>query len=213
MSSRRNQRAWLRDAMRCDAMLCDAVAILMVDTRWIVWVCVCVCWSIPGFVGHALLVDLHARYGRNITLFSSSRTRRFTSPNWTFIPCDLTSISSLTSLLHTTRASSIFLSAASHFESTKTDAFNVNVKGTQSILQAIYNTGGTVKRLVYTSSTSVIFNGTDVENGLEDMPYPQMHEFPSYYSASKAEGEKLIISANGKNGLLTTAIRPSGMIG
>ena len=52
-----------------------------------------------------------------------------------------------------------------------------------------------------------------MEDGREDMEYPQPHQFPSYYSASKAEGEKLIMQANGKNGLYTTAIRPSGMIG
>jgi len=68
-----------------------------------------------------------------------------------------------------------------------------------------------VRKLVYTSSSSVVFSGGDLQNVDERLPYPQV-SFDAY-SGSKAKAEKIVLEANGKNGLLTVALRPAGIFG
>uniref|UniRef100_M4CU70 3-beta hydroxysteroid dehydrogenase/isomerase domain-containing protein n=1 Tax=Brassica campestris TaxID=3711 RepID=M4CU70_BRACM len=88
--------------------------------------------------------------------------------------------------------------------------YSVNVQGTKNVIDACVNTG--VKRLIYTSSPSVVFDGVHgILNGSESMAYPSKHN--DSYSATKAEGEALIMDANGCNGLLTCCIRPSSIFG
>ncbi|KAL4559064.1 hypothetical protein LXL04_031197 [Taraxacum kok-saghyz] len=88
--------------------------------------------------------------------------------------------------------------------------YSVNVHGTKNIIDAC--TVQKVKRLIYTSSPSVVFDGIHgVHNGVETMPYPATHN--DSYSSTKAEGEALVIKANGINGLLTCCIRPSSIFG
>jgi len=74
------------------------------------------------------------------------------------------------------------------------------------------STANNVPRFVYTSSVNVIFDGkTPIINGDEKVPYPT--EYPDPYGASKAEAEKLVIAANGKNGMVTCSLRPNGLYG
>jgi len=88
--------------------------------------------------------------------------------------------------------------------------YSVNVKGTKNVIDACIE--HKVKRLIYTSSPSVVFDGIHgIINGDESLPYPTKHV--DTYSATKAEGEALIIKSNGINGLLTCCIRPSSLFG
>ncbi|XP_010527061.1 PREDICTED: 3beta-hydroxysteroid-dehydrogenase/decarboxylase [Tarenaya hassleriana] len=88
--------------------------------------------------------------------------------------------------------------------------YSVNVEGTKNVIGACVEVG--VKRLIYTSSPSVVFDGVHgVLNADESMPYPPKHN--DSYSATKAEGEALVMKANGTNGLLTCSIRPSSIFG
>ncbi|KAG9146833.1 hypothetical protein Leryth_005146, partial [Lithospermum erythrorhizon] len=87
---------------------------------------------------------------------------------------------------------------------------SVNVLGTQNVIDGCIELK--VKRLIYTSSPSVVSDGKDgIFNGDESLCYPKKHN--DSYSATKAEGEKLVIKSNGKNGLLTCSIRPSSIFG
>ncbi|KAL6988087.1 3beta-hydroxysteroid-dehydrogenase/decarboxylase isoform 2 [Sarracenia purpurea var. burkii] len=87
---------------------------------------------------------------------------------------------------------------------------SVNVKGTRNVIDACIDLK--VKRLVYTSSPSVVFDGVHgIVNGDEALPYPTKHN--DSYSSTKAEGEVLVIKSNGINGLLTCCIRPSSIFG
>lgn len=87
---------------------------------------------------------------------------------------------------------------------------SVNVQGTKNVIEAC--TKLNVKRLIYTSSPSVVFDGIHgIYNGDESLPYPSKHN--DSYSETKAEGEALVIKANGINGLLTCCIRPSSIFG
>ncbi|KAI4376460.1 hypothetical protein MLD38_014219 [Melastoma candidum] len=87
---------------------------------------------------------------------------------------------------------------------------SVNVQGTKNVIDACVELK--VKRLIYTSSPSVVFDGVHgILNGDESLPYATKHI--DFYSATKAEGEALVIKSNGINGLLTCCIRPSSIFG
>ena len=79
----------------------------------------------------------------------------------------------------------------------------VNVLGTQSVIDACLS--NKVKKLIYTSSPSVVFGTEAINNGNEELPYPD--EYLTHYPASKAEGEKLVLQANSPD-LLTCSLRP-----
>lgn len=88
--------------------------------------------------------------------------------------------------------------------------YSVNVEGTKNVIDVCIECK--VKRLIYTSSPSVVFDGIHgIINGDESMPYPD--KLNDSYSETKAEGEKLVIKANGRDGLLTCCIRPSSIFG
>ncbi|CAK0781998.1 hypothetical protein CVIRNUC_005526 [Coccomyxa viridis] len=86
---------------------------------------------------------------------------------------------------------------------------DVNVRGTENIIAACESQG--VARLVYTSSASVVFDGRDLINVNEDAPYAARPI--DYYTETKVLGEKLVLAANGRGGLATVALRPSGIFG
>ncbi|KAL6207666.1 hypothetical protein ACLB2K_018621 [Fragaria x ananassa] len=87
---------------------------------------------------------------------------------------------------------------------------SVNVEGTKNVIDACVEQK--VKRLIYTSSPSVVFDGVhSIIDGDESLPYPPKHN--DTYSATKAQGEELVIKANGVKGLLTCCIRPSSIFG
>ncbi|KAL6766654.1 hypothetical protein ACKKBG_A36860 [Auxenochlorella protothecoides x Auxenochlorella symbiontica] len=85
----------------------------------------------------------------------------------------------------------------------------VNVQGTRSVVEACARHG--VSRLVYTSSASVVFDGSPLVKVDESTPYAARHM--DYYTGTKAQGEVAVLAANGRGGLRTLALRPSGIFG
>lgn len=83
------------------------------------------------------------------------------------------------------------------------DYYNINVRGTENVVDACRRNG--VDRLIFTSSPSVIFDGSDMEGVDESVPYPAKHR--THYSATKALGERAILSANDDD-LWTLVLRP-----
>ena len=81
--------------------------------------------------------------------------------------------------------------------------YRSNVIGTRNVIAACR--ANNISRLVYTSSPSVVFGGSDVEGGDESLPYPQRYE--AHYPRTKAEAEQLVLAAN-SDGLATVALRP-----
>ncbi|MCA9042233.1 MAG: NAD-dependent epimerase/dehydratase family protein [Planctomycetaceae bacterium] len=82
--------------------------------------------------------------------------------------------------------------------------YKVNVECTRELLQACQR--HQVSRFVYTSSPSVIYDGSPHEYSDETLPYPEQHL--GYYSHTKMLGEQSVLQANGVAGLNTAAIRP-----
>lgn len=79
-----------------------------------------------------------------------------------------------------------------------------NVLGTRNVVESCVGHG--VRRLVFTSSASVVFANRDQEGVDESAPYPG--RVTSVYARSKAEGERLVLEADGRNGLRTVSLRP-----
>lgn len=88
-------------------------------------------------------------------------------------------------------------------------SYAINVEGTKNILHAAENAGAT--RFVYTASNSVVIGGEPIENGDESLPYTE--RFNDLYTETKVVAEKWVLEQDGKNGLNTCSIRPSGIWG
>ncbi|THV05261.1 C-3 sterol dehydrogenase [Dendrothele bispora CBS 962.96] len=87
--------------------------------------------------------------------------------------------------------------------------WKVNVDGTKAVIAAAVECN--VRKLVYTSSAGVAFNGADLTDIDERLPPPEQPM--DAYNESKAKGEEAVIEANGKGNLLTVALRPAGIFG
>jgi sterol-4alpha-carboxylate 3-dehydrogenase (decarboxylating) len=85
----------------------------------------------------------------------------------------------------------------------------VNVEGTKAVIAAAQSLG--VAKLVYTSSAGTVFNGADIIDVDERLPFPEVHM--DAYNETKAKAEEMVLEANGKRGLLTVALRPAGIFG
>lgn len=85
------------------------------------------------------------------------------------------------------------------------DFFKTNVLGTKCIIEICKLKG--IKKLVFTSSPSVIFTGKDIEGANESIPYPDPSKYKAYYPKTKAIAEKIVLKANSSN-LATIALRP-----
>mgnify|MGYP002630772302 FL=1 len=104
----------------------------------------------------------------------------------------------------------------------------VNVHGTGNVVEACLR--NSITRLVFTSSASVVFDGSDLSGVDESKAYATRPM--DYYAATKIEAEKIVLAANGKEmkqakgagkkssksksfnkRLKTVALRPSGIFG
>lgn len=82
--------------------------------------------------------------------------------------------------------------------------YDINFVGTKNVVEGCK--AHNVHRLVYTSSPSVVFHESDLCGVDETYPYPARYK--SHYAETKAMAEKYVIASNGKEGLLTTVLRP-----
>lgn len=86
----------------------------------------------------------------------------------------------------------------------KDDFYNINVNGSRNIIDGCLRSD--VKKLIYTSSPSVVFGHADLENVDESTPYPE--NYYCEYPRTKAIAERMVVEANGKESLLTVSLRP-----
>lgn len=88
------------------------------------------------------------------------------------------------------------------------DVWAVNLDGTRHVLAGCRRHA--VGRLLYVSSASAVYEGRDIRDGDESMPYSSISQAP--YADSKIAAEKVILAASGAD-LLTCAIRPHVIFG
>ncbi|KIP01928.1 hypothetical protein PHLGIDRAFT_96543 [Phlebiopsis gigantea 11061_1 CR5-6] len=91
----------------------------------------------------------------------------------------------------------------------KEQVYKVNVGGTENVVEVAK--AQHVSKLVYTSSASVVFAGSDQPNVDESAPYPAK-AFDDY-NAAKAIAEQLVLKTNGYQGLSTVSLRVAGLFG
>ncbi|HTO72436.1 MAG TPA: NAD-dependent epimerase/dehydratase family protein, partial [Gemmatimonadales bacterium] len=82
--------------------------------------------------------------------------------------------------------------------------YGPNVIGTQHVLAGCRKAGA--RKLIYTSTPSVVSAPGNLAHADERVPYPARYECP--YPATKAQAERLVLGANGTDGLLTVSVRP-----
>jgi nucleoside-diphosphate-sugar epimerase len=78
-----------------------------------------------------------------------------------------------------------------------------NVAGTRNVIAACRAHGA--RRLIYSSSPSVVFNGLDLEGVDESVPYSRRYE--AAYPETKARAEQMVLGANAEP-FATIALRP-----
>lgn len=83
------------------------------------------------------------------------------------------------------------------------DFYRVNVEGTRNVIAACHTAG--VKRLIYTSSPSVVYHGGDLAGIDESAPLCTVA--PCAYPTSKAAAERLVSEAHSDD-LATLSLRP-----
>jgi nucleoside-diphosphate-sugar epimerase len=87
--------------------------------------------------------------------------------------------------------------------------YGPNVAGTRNVLNGCRQAG--LRKLIYTSTPSVVSAPGNLEHADERVPYPVRYDCP--YPATKAEAERLVLAANDKDGLLTVSVRPHLIFG
>ncbi|KAI3397626.1 hypothetical protein diail_10599 [Diaporthe ilicicola] len=173
-----------------------------------------------GFLGHHIVNLLLRDYKCSVSVIDlrCNHNRRPDTDGVQYFEADITDASKVTTIFNEVRPDAVIHTAspAPQAESKVSNSLykKVNIDGTQVIVDACNNAG--VKALVYTSSASVASdNVNDLINADERWPVPRGKDQTEYYSETKAAAEEIAIKANRANGskLLTTAIRPAGIVG
>ncbi len=89
------------------------------------------------------------------------------------------------------------------------DVWAVNLGGTDHLLAGCAAHG--VGRLLYMSSASAVYEGEDIRNGDETLPYSRISQAP--YADSKIEAERRVLAGEAAPDTVSCAIRPHVVFG
>ncbi|KAG8873674.1 erg26, C-3 sterol dehydrogenase [Tulasnella sp. 331] len=158
-----------------------------------------------GFLGRSIVEALVKRGEKNVATLDIVQ-RYHDVPHYTG---DITDAAKVREVLKTAHTTTIIHTASPIHNLAPEIYYKVNVQGTLTIVHAAMACN--VPRLVFTSSSGVVDAGIDLVDADERLPYPD--QFLDAYNESKALAEKIVLEANGRNGLLTVALRPAGIFG
>lgn len=167
-----------------------------------------------GFVGANLVRTLLDR-GHAVRSFDRVPSPLAAHPQLEILQGDITdtddcarAVDGVDTVFHTAAIIDL-MGGASVTDAYRQRSFAVNVGGTENLLHAAQAAG--VPRFVYTSSNSVVMGGQNIVGGDETLPYT--HRFNDLYTETKVLAERFVLGRNGVDGILTCAIRPSGIWG
>jgi 3beta-hydroxy-delta5-steroid dehydrogenase/steroid delta-isomerase len=167
-----------------------------------------------GFVGANLVTTLLDR-GYQVRSFDRAPSPLPAQPGLEVLQGDIcdqdvlaAAVDGIDTVFHTAALIEL-LGGASVTEEYRQRSFAVNVDGTKNLVHAAQ--AARVKRFVYTSSNSVVMGGKAISGGDETLPYTD--RFNDLYTETKVVAERFVLSQNGIDGLLTCAVRPSGIWG
>lgn len=159
-----------------------------------------------GFVGRAL-VERFADLGHEVTC-ADINDRPFRN-DVRFIKLDIrnaeaviSACASVDSIIHN---ASLVHTKHNRVE----DVWAVNLNGTEHLLAACKK--HKIPRFTYISSASAVYEGRDIENGDESLPYSSISQAP--YADSKIAAEKIALAFNGTGVTRSCAIRPHVVFG
>lgn len=154
-----------------------------------------------GFLGKAVVKKLLEK-GISVTSVSRNRYPELTALQVRQIRGDISDPDS--ALRAVTGMDTVFhVAARAGVWGSREEFYRPNVQGTENLVNACMEKG--VDRFVYTSSPSVVFDGTDMEGVDETVAYPE--KYCGHYPETKAMAEKIVIKAAG-NGLPGIVLRP-----
>ena len=155
-----------------------------------------------GFVGRYIIRELLAD-GHRVVAYQRSLNPELESEGVQVIPGSILSGDGLEKAL-TGCEVVIHVAAKAGVWGPARDYFSTNVEGTKVLLEAMERSG--VKKLVYCSSPSVVFNGGSFDGDDESLPYGS--NWLSPYPESKAMAEQICLewSRSGKGTAI--ALRP-----
>lgn len=178
-----------------------------------------------GFLGSRIVAALRQRAEKYVSVFDLQSPRQRVE-KVEYYTGDITSESSLRDALIKARDHAgidpdstgskcvVIYHTASPVAGLGPDVYRkVNVIGTQNVITVAFKPELAVKKLVFTSSAGVVYDGHDLINVDERMPYP---ETPlDAYNDTKAQAERLVLAANDMESgrLKTVALRPAGIFG
>jgi 3beta-hydroxy-Delta5-steroid dehydrogenase / steroid Delta-isomerase len=167
-----------------------------------------------GFVGANLVTTLLDR-GYQVRSFDRAPSPLPAQPGLEVLQGDICdrdivagAVAGIDTVFHTAALIEL-MGGASVTDEYRQRSFAVNVEGTKNLVHAAQSAG--TKRFVYTSSNSVVMGGKPISGGDESLPYTD--RFNDLYTETKVVAERFVLSQNGIDGLLTCAIRPSGIWG
>jgi nucleoside-diphosphate-sugar epimerase len=154
-----------------------------------------------GFLGRNLVDRLLAE-GREVTVLARRPAADPAPRGVRFVAADLTDADAVRQACQ--GVGTVFHTAAKvGFSGRDEDSFRINVLGTRAILDGCRAHG--VRRLVYTSTPSVVYHGGDLAGADESLPLTT--RCPAAYPRTKAVAEREVLAADSPE-LRTIALRP-----
>lgn len=155
-----------------------------------------------GFLGSYIVEELATR-GYEVTAMTRRAAPALSGPNLANVLGD---VRNLDSLVAATRDHDVVfhVAAISGIWGSWKQFHTTNTIGTRNVVRACLE--NEVKKLVYTSSPSVVFDGKHQMNINESAPYPK--KWLCHYPHSKALAEQHVLDANDDAVLMTCALRP-----
>ncbi|CAN9384451.1 unnamed protein product [Alternaria alternata] len=167
-----------------------------------------------GFLGHHLVREFARASPTPQIVVVDANTERNRNASATYFTADILQRDKLAQIFQDVQPQVVLHTISPYpFEVNHALLEQVNVVGTQNILECT-KAVGTVRALVYTSSSSVVHNQrSPMVEATEDQPVLLHPNQPEYYSHTKALAEKMVLAANRENGLLTAVVRPAALYG
>lgn len=159
-----------------------------------------------GFLGF-YIAKLLIKENFQVVSFSRSKYEKLTQLGVEQISGDLqnknqimTALTGVDAVIHT--ASKVGMNGSYN------DFYHTNFIGTKNLVDSMKEMG--VKRLIFTSTPSVVFGKDDIVNGDESLPYP--NHFLTYYAQTKKMAEEYVLS-NCDEHFFALSLRPHLIFG
>ncbi len=156
-----------------------------------------------GFLGRYIVEKLLAR-GETVRVFARGKYDELERAGVEVVRGDLRSYDALNDACKNIDALFHVAALAGVWGKAK-DYFDINVTGTKNVIKACKENH--VRKLIYTSSPSVVF-GTDAITGATEAQCRYPDRYLCDYPRTKAIAERAVLNANRDSGLLTVSLRP-----